>query len=76
MIGTNNNLTCYNVPNPRINADAPPQFFSGLGFKSRLSLVANSTSIRAPVMRNAVNCPNTNSSILNKWTMTKEKSMT
>jgi len=42
------------MPNPRINADAPRQFFAPLGFAALLSLVANSTLIRAQVMRNVV----------------------
>ena len=40
--------------NPRINADAPHQFFAGLGFEAFLSLVANLTLIRAPALRNVV----------------------
>jgi hypothetical protein len=40
--------------NPRINADAPRLLFADLGFKALLSLLADSTSIRAPVMRKVV----------------------
>ena len=47
-------LTTVVPAKPRINADAPLPFSAPLGFTSRLSLVANSTSIRAPVMRNVV----------------------
>jgi len=40
--------------NPRIKSDAPRQFSAALGFISLLSLVANSTKIRAPLMRHVV----------------------
>jgi uncharacterized protein YneF (UPF0154 family) len=42
------------LANPRINADAPRLLFAGLGFKPLLSLLAYSTSTRAPVMRQVV----------------------
>lgn len=40
--------------NPRIDAEAPHQSSSSLGFKALLRLVANSTRFRALVMRNVV----------------------
>jgi len=44
--------------NPRIKSDAPRQFFANFWLFSFSFIIYQINNLRAPLMRNVVNCPN------------------